>query len=204
MHGGLTTQSVMIVAMHQRQVFCASVFRFGSSEDLSARVAGIIAPSHTPIAVKCENHRGEHTFGNAGNCRNYWGNERLRLLKLTMQPEIEARQQHRRLQKEYGIFYRAVSDILFRQDPMDLDGKRNIGGYDPQIDALLSRIREAEHLNALHDLLFEVFRTDFGEENCGHREHYETAASEIWKAYERQRFYRGRSLSADEPALGTR
>lgn len=80
-----------------------------------------------------------------------------------------------------------MSDILFRHNPMDLDGKRNTGEYDPEIDALLSRIQEAEHLNGLHDLLFEVFRTDFGEENCGDRERYASAASEIWKAYERHR-----------------
>ena len=60
-----------------------------------------------------------------------------------MQPEMEARQQHRILQKEFGSFYRAVSDILFRHNPMDLDGKHNIGEYDPEIDALLSRIQEA-------------------------------------------------------------
>jgi hypothetical protein len=104
-----------------------------------------------------------------------------------MQPEIEARQQHRILQKEYGSFYRAVSDILFRHNPMDLDGKRNTGQYDPEIDALLSRLQEAEHLDALHNLLFEVFRIDFGDENCGGRERYEAAASEIWKAYGRHR-----------------
>jgi hypothetical protein len=100
-----------------------------------------------------------------------------------VQPEIEAREQHRILQKRYGSFYRAVSDILFRHNPMELDGKRNTGEYDPEIDALLSRIQEAESLDVLHDLLFEVFRTDFGEENCGGRERYEAAASEIWKAY---------------------
>lgn len=104
-----------------------------------------------------------------------------------MQPEIEARERRRILQKEYGSFYRAVSDILFRHNPMDLDGKRNNGEYDPEIVALLSRIQEAEHLTALHGLLFEVFRTDFGAENCGDRERYEAAASEIWKAYERHR-----------------
>jgi hypothetical protein len=87
------------------------------------------------------------------------------------------------LQKEYGSFYRAVSDILFRHNPLELDGKRNTGEYDPAIDALLSRIHEAQHLDALQDLLFEVFRTDFGQENCGGRERYEAAASEIWKAY---------------------
>jgi len=52
---------------------------------------------------------------------------------------------------------------------------------------LLSRIREAEDLNTLRQLLFEVFVTDFGEENCGNRERYEVAASEIWKSYERHR-----------------
>lgn len=104
-----------------------------------------------------------------------------------MQPEKEARQQHRILQKEFGSFYRAVSDIVFRHNPIDLDGKRNTGEYDPEVDALLSRIQEAENLNTLHELLFEVFRTDFGEENCGDRQRYEVAASEIWKAYERHR-----------------
>jgi hypothetical protein len=80
-----------------------------------------------------------------------------------------------------------VSDIVFRHNPIDLDGKRNTGEYDPEIDALLSRIHEAENLNTLHELLFEVFRNDFGEGNCGDRQRYEAAASEIWKAYERHR-----------------
>jgi hypothetical protein len=53
-----------------------------------------------------------------------------------MQPEVEARQQHRILQKEYGSFYRAVSDSLFRHNPMDLDGKRNTGEYDPEMGYL--------------------------------------------------------------------
>jgi len=104
-----------------------------------------------------------------------------------MDPEIEARQQHRRLQKEYGSFYRAISDILFRDNPMDLDGKRNTGEYDREIDSFLLRIREVEDVNALQDLLLEVFRAEFGEGNCGNRERYDAAAAEIWKAYERHR-----------------
>ena len=104
-----------------------------------------------------------------------------------MPPESEDRQQHRLLQKEYGNFYRAVSDILFLHNTMELDGKRNTGDYNPEVDMLLSRIREAADLNTLQQLLFEVFLTDFGAENCGNRERYAVAASEIWKAYERHR-----------------
>ena len=52
---------------------------------------------------------------------------------------------------------------------MELDGKHNTGDYNPEVDVLLSRIREAEDLNTLRQLLFEVFLTDFGEENCGNR-----------------------------------
>ncbi|HLK50069.1 MAG TPA: hypothetical protein VKT49_18120 [Bryobacteraceae bacterium] len=104
-----------------------------------------------------------------------------------MPPESEDREQHRMLQKEYGRFYRDVSDILFRHNPMELDGKHNTGDYNPEVDMLLSRIREAKDLNALKQLLFEVFLTDFGAENCGNPDRYEVAASEIWKAYERHR-----------------
>jgi len=91
------------------------------------------------------------------------------------------------LQKEYGSFYRAVSDILFRHNPVDLDGKHNTGEYNPEVDALLSRIREVEHAAALQELLFEIFLTDFGEGNCGGIERYDAAAAEIWKAYQRHR-----------------
>lgn len=104
-----------------------------------------------------------------------------------MHPEIEARRQHRVLEKEYGSFYRAVSDILFRHNPMDLDGKRNTGEYDPEINALLTRLPEAQDAQGLHSLLYDVFRTDFGAEHCGEKEDYEAAAFEIWKAYQRHR-----------------
>jgi hypothetical protein len=104
-----------------------------------------------------------------------------------MPPETEDRKQHRMLQKEYGSLYRIVSDILFRHDPMELDAKHNIGDYDPEVDALLARIGGAGDVGALQDLLFEVFRTDYGEGSCGERVSYGAAAAEIWKAYERHR-----------------
>jgi hypothetical protein len=104
-----------------------------------------------------------------------------------MPMESEDRQQHRLLQKEYGSFYRAVSDILFRHNIMDLDGKHNTGDYDPEVDLLLLRIREADTLEGLHGLLYQVFLNAFGEENCGSKDRYDGAAAEIWKAYERHR-----------------
>ena len=104
-----------------------------------------------------------------------------------MPTETEDRQQHRRLQKEYGTLYRAVSDILFRHNVMDLDGKHNTGDYDREVDLLLLRIGEAESLEALHGILYQVFVNAFGEENCGSRDRYDGSAAEIWKAYERHR-----------------
>jgi hypothetical protein len=79
------------------------------------------------------------------------------------------------------------TDQNYHHNPMELDGDHNTGDYDPEVDVLLSRIREAENLSALQELLFEVFLADFGAENCGSRERYDVAASEIWKAYERHR-----------------
>jgi hypothetical protein len=104
-----------------------------------------------------------------------------------MAKETEDRQQHRRLQKEFGVFYRSVSDILFQHNIMDLDGKHNTGDYEPEVDLLLLRIQEAENAEALHGLLYQVFRNAFGAESCGGEDRYDGAAAEIWKAYERHR-----------------
>ena len=104
-----------------------------------------------------------------------------------MPTESDDRQQHRSLQKQYGGFYRAVSDILFRYDMMDLEGKHHTGDYDPEVDLLLLRIHEAENAEGIQGLLYQVFLNAFGEENCGSKDSYDGPAAEIWKAYERHR-----------------
>jgi hypothetical protein len=101
--------------------------------------------------------------------------------------DAEDREQHRQLQKEYGSLYRAVSDILFQHNVMELDGKHNTGDYDPEVDVLLLRIREAEDCESLKAMLYQVFRNAFGEENCGTPDRYDGAAAEIWRAYERHK-----------------
>jgi hypothetical protein len=111
----------------------------------------------------------------------------IALLNLAMATDAEDRQEHRRLQKEYGSFYRAVSDILFQHNPIELENKRNTGEYNAEVDSLLLRIGEAENPGALQELLFEIFRSDFGEDSCGSKERYHVVASDIWKAYERHR-----------------
>ena len=102
-----------------------------------------------------------------------------------MSTETEDRLQRRSLQKEYGNFYRSVSDILFRHNLLDLDGHHNTGGYDQEVDLLLLRIREAETPQSLHGLLYEVFANSFGETSCGTRDRFGGAAAEIWKTYEK-------------------
>jgi len=104
-----------------------------------------------------------------------------------MTKDAEDIQQRRLLQKEYGSFYRAVSDILFEHNIMDLDGRRNTGEYDREVDDLLQRMREIDSQESLQVALHQVFATAFGEENCGTRATYDSPASEIWKAYERHR-----------------
>src|SRR5689334_9227216 len=74
------------------------------------------------------------------------------LLQLAMPSETEDRLKRRMLQKEHGSIYRAISDILFLHNPMELDGKRNSGDYNPEVDVLVSRIREVENVDALQDL----------------------------------------------------
>src|SRR6516165_7830211 len=118
-----------------------------------------------------------------------------------MQMETSDRQQRRSLQKEYGSLYRAVSDILFRHDIMDLDGKRNTGDYDLEVDLLLLGIGEAEDREAVQGMLHQIFMNAFGAENCGGRERYDGAAAEIWRAYERYR--NGTSSSRRRDADGS-
>src|SRR4051812_24651180 len=85
--------------------------------------------------------------------------------------------------KEYGELFDAVSEILFRHDPSEINFDFNTDEYDPEAETILPRLK---HCGSAQDVLIvvrEEFQKWFSEEIAERKENKEIA-EEIWNLWQ--------------------
>jgi broad specificity phosphatase PhoE len=88
------------------------------------------------------------------------------------------------LMPEYVRLRAAVSDILRATDPIGLIASgAPADEYDPEIDTLLPRLREAESADDALRLVHEGFVRWFGPEQAGPLERYQEVAQRVWQEW---------------------
>ncbi|MCW1926294.1 hypothetical protein OKA05_27315 [Luteolibacter arcticus] len=86
----------------------------------------------------------------------------------------------KRMRVEYGELFAAVSGVLFRHDPIEINFGVNTDEYDSEAETILPRLgschSEADVLRVVH----EEFMRWFDRESVGPVERYGEMAREIW------------------------
>jgi hypothetical protein len=88
---------------------------------------------------------------------------------------------------EGGRLYFELLEIFFRHDPMGINLDDNADEYSPEVETILPRLKEADGVDVLADVLHEEFDLWFSG-GAGPRERYLPIAREVWER-----------LQADEP-----
>ena len=97
------------------------------------------------------------------------------------------RGQWRRLRAQYGTLYDDISALLFRHDPIGINFETNTDEYEPEVDTILPRLREASCAADLSRIVHEEFLRWFNEDEIvGSPAHYEKIVEEIWNAYQKR------------------
>lgn len=90
------------------------------------------------------------------------------------------------MKAEYGQLYDELSEILFRHDPMGINFETNTDEYEPEVDTILPRLKEASTPDELRRIIHEEFVQWFnGDEMVGPESRYEEIAQEVWTTYNR-------------------
>ena len=92
-----------------------------------------------------------------------------------------------KITQSYRKLYADIEEILFRCDPMGISSKEHKAKYDPEVETILPRLKEARSESDVHKIICEEFIRWFGAHTAGHKGNcsYEEAAREIWAAWQR-------------------
>ena len=93
--------------------------------------------------------------------------------------------EHKRLKAEYKELFSAVSEILFRHDPIGINFGGNTDEYDPEAGTILPRLRPEHSVEDVTAIVREEFRRWFGAECVRGEGQYAAIAEEILNAYKR-------------------
>lgn len=98
--------------------------------------------------------------------------------------EIERIEENRRrLRAEYKALYDAVSELLFRHDPIGINFGHNTDEYEPEVGTILPQLAQARSALELRRVIHEEFVRWFGNDTAGAEADYEEIAQEVWHVY---------------------
>ena len=87
------------------------------------------------------------------------------------------------LRRTFGTFYDEVLSIITRHDPIGIAGVSD--EYEPEVDAILPRLSEAESEAAARRIIHEEFVRLFDAEIAGPEFRFDGIAHEIWVSWQR-------------------
>ena len=78
-----------------------------------------------------------------------------------------------------------VEEILFRHDPIGINFEDNRDEYDPEVDTILPRLKEARDADDVQSIVYEEFVRWFDEKIAGKKSNvvYKNISLEIWEAW---------------------
>lgn len=96
----------------------------------------------------------------------------------------EARQNiYKEIRQQQPEIFKAVSDILFKHDPIGINFETNTDEYDPEAGTVISRLPLANNEVDVLDILHQEFVVWFGVDTAGDRDRYVGIANDIWKLW---------------------
>jgi hypothetical protein len=100
------------------------------------------------------------------------------------QTRAEIQTYRKRLRATYGSLYDAVSDTLFRHDPIDINYETNTDEYNLEVDTILPRLKSCGSIEDVQAVVYEEFCNWFDAEDVGSPERYRELATEIWQLWQ--------------------
>jgi hypothetical protein len=101
-----------------------------------------------------------------------------------MSTERQRIQEERRaLKAKYARVYGAVSEVLFRHDPVGINFETNTDEYEPEVGTILPRLRTCRSADDVIRVVHEEFTRWFGE--AGSISQYKQIGNEIWALWQK-------------------
>lgn len=96
---------------------------------------------------------------------------------------IDEREKRKKLKAANRELFEAISELLFKHDPIGINFEHNTDEYEPEVGTILPRLNEAASENDVLDIVYEEFVQWFDEQIAKDKEHYREIAEDIWRLW---------------------
>lgn len=93
---------------------------------------------------------------------------------------LQTRAEREQVRQAQPALFAAVSEAMFRHDPVEINYHFNTDEYDAEAGTVIPRLKECHSSADVATVLHEEFERWFGDETAGPRERYLELAVEIW------------------------
>ena len=76
------------------------------------------------------------------------------------------------IKEQQPALFKAVSDLMFKHDPIEINFETNTDEYDPETGTVIARLPTASNEIDVLDILHQEFIVWFGEDTAGDRDRY--------------------------------
>jgi hypothetical protein len=83
----------------------------------------------------------------------------------------------------YGKFFSDVSNALFQDDPIGINGGSNTDEYEPEAATIIPRLKSASSAQDVQMIVHEEFCSWFGRDVAGLEERYLSVSVKIWELW---------------------
>ncbi len=80
--------------------------------------------------------------------------------------------------------FAAVSEAMFRHDPIGINFEDNTDEYDGEAGTVIPRLTACSSVSDAESVLHEEFVRWFGEDTAGDRARYAALAAEVWRLWQ--------------------
>lgn len=91
------------------------------------------------------------------------------------------------IRQEYGALFDTLSKILFDADPAGINFASNTDEYDPEVETILPRLKDAGTEGDIRQIIHEEFCRWFDAEIAGPVDAYAEIAEKFWVEWQRYR-----------------
>lgn len=99
----------------------------------------------------------------------------------------QIRQERRKLKAKYGELFDAVSEILFRHDPIGINFEHNTDEYEAEVGTILPRLDNCDSISNARKMIHQEFVRWFDLDTAGPEDRYEELTQEVWAAWQKHK-----------------
>ena len=98
--------------------------------------------------------------------------------------KTKGKQDREKLKTENPQLFKAISDCLFKYDPIGINFKTNTNEYEPEVGTIMPQLADCTSEEEVLHMVYKEFCLWFGPDTAGKIEDFQQISMDIWRLWQ--------------------